>query len=172
MNGAGCHYCTRPAEQECPQCGRLFCGIHGEDVCLRCLAPEAATPSALVYRGSLLALAIGTLVTIFLLVRPPRGDAGEDAVRTLPTATSAVSATATPTRAGSRTPGVTATAAATQTPSPAGNANRSYTIREGDSLSSIAAAQGTTVEAIEALNPGVTPGSLQPGATLILPPLP
>ena len=172
MNGAGCHYCTRPAERECPQCGRLFCGIHGEDVCLRCLAPEAATPSALVYRGSLLALAIGTLVTIFLLVRPPRSDAGEDTVRTLPTATSAVSATATPTRPASRTPGVTTTAAATQPPSPTGSANRSYTIREGDSLSSIAAAQGTTVEAIQALNPGVTPGSLQPGATLILPPSP
>ena len=118
----------------------------------------------------MLALAIATLITIFLIVRPPRSNAGDDTVRTLPSPTAAVSATATPTPtrpAATRTP---ATASPATSPSP--GANRSYTIQPGDSLSSIAAANGTTVEAITALNPGVTPASLQPGATLLLPPAP
>ena len=174
MPDAPCHYCTRPAEHECPQCGRLYCGMHGEDVCLRCLAPESATPSAMVYRGALLALAVGTFVAIFLLIRPPQSDAGDDTVRTLPTATPAVSATATPTAPGTPSDR-TATPTATPTPPPTASptaATNTYTIQPGDSLSSIAEANGTTVEELLALNPGVTAESLQPGETLILPPSP
>lgn len=160
--------------------------MHGEDVCLRCLAPESATPSARVYRGSLLALAVGTLVAIFLLLRPPQDDAGDDTVRTIPTVAPAASATATPTRAGSTartaTPGGDATQAAATTTTPAATAtatttevaaaSRMHTVQEGESLSSIAAANGTTVEQLQALNPGVSPESLQPGQQLILPPAP
>jgi len=47
-----------------------------------------------------------------------------------------------------------------------------YTVVEGDTLLGIALASGTTVEAIEALNPGIQPGLLQIGQGIILPPPP
>lgn len=175
-----CHYCDRLAEEECPACGRLFCAEHGEDVCLRCLAPESATPSAAVYRGSLLALAVATLVTIFLIVRPPASKGSEGTVRTVATATPAFAATATPTRAGQATPRPSATASAPATTTrasatasattPAGQ--RSYTVQAGDTLDAIARRFGTTVEAILALNPGVTAETLPIGAVLVIPPAP
>ncbi|WP_343392479.1 hypothetical protein [Candidatus Amarobacter glycogenicus] len=98
-----CHYCDNPAEAECPTCGRLYCSEHGEDVCLRCMAPESAAPSAAVYRGSVLALVIATLVVVFLLVRPPETKSRTNLLRDLPTSTAAVASTATPTRTGATT---------------------------------------------------------------------
>src|SRR6188508_1690683 len=98
--GFSCHYCENPAESECRTCGRLYCSEHGDDVCLRCMAPEAAVPSAAVYRGSILALVIATLVVVFLLVRPPETQSGTALVRELPTSTAAISVTATPTGPG------------------------------------------------------------------------
>ena len=98
-----CHYCDNPAEAECPTCGRLYCSEHGEDVCLRCMAPESAAPSAAVYRGSVLALVIATLVVVFLLVRPPETKSKTNLLRDLPTSTAAVASTATPTRTGATT---------------------------------------------------------------------
>jgi hypothetical protein len=78
MASASCHYCNRPAEEECSTCGRLYCLEHGEDVCLRCLAPEAATPSGNVYRGSLLALVAASLVALFLWFSPPASKNEQD----------------------------------------------------------------------------------------------
>lgn len=180
-----CHYCDRPAESECATCGRLYCPEHGEDVCLRCLAPESATPSAMVYRGSIAALIVGTLVTVFLVISPPESKSKADVGRTVATSTPAVVATATPTRqGGSPTPSRTTTTqasatnaasptaagspAASATPTPGGE--RSYTVQSGDTLSGIAARFDTTVEAIEALNPGLNPNTLQIGAVLKIPP--
>lgn len=40
---------------------------------------------------------------------------------------------------------------------------RYYTVRRGDTFSSIAAKEGTTVTALEALNPGVSSSALQVG---------
>lgn len=180
-----CHYCDRPAEAECPTCGRLYCPSHGEDVCLRCLAPESATPPALAYRGSLVALVVASLVALFLVISPPESKSHADPGRTVATATPAVLATATPTRAGgtptaarSVTPQASATGGASPgaSPSPTVNATstpggeRSYTVQAGDTLSGIAAKFGTTVEAIQALNPGVSANSLQIGAVLRIPP--
>ncbi len=183
-----CHYCERPAEAECPTCGRLYCADHGEDVCLRCLAPDSVLPSAAVYRGSLLALVIGTLVTIYLLVSPPGADSESDTVLPIATNTPAVTATATPTPPGmpsgaaqptialgtatplpAGTPAPGGTPAPTSTPTPGA---RTYTVQPGDTLSGIAARFGTTVEAILELNPGLVPEALQPGTQLRLPPAP
>ncbi|HQW50469.1 MAG TPA: LysM domain-containing protein [Tepidiformaceae bacterium] len=182
-----CHYCSRPAEAECPTCGRLYCAAHGDDVCLRCLSPESAAPSALVYRGSLLTLVIATLVTVFLIARPPEKEAANGAIRQVPTSTAAVSATATPTPPGVRTPAASPTGAATpatpaasptgqQTPasSPTTQASptpgaKVYTVKPGDTLSAIAAANGTTVDALIAANPGLNPDTLQVGAEIRLP---
>jgi LysM repeat protein len=153
------------------------------------LPPDSARPSVIAFRGSIVALLVGTFVTAFLLIRPPEEKSKADVVRVVPTATptAAVSATATPTRPGgqptAQTPTTVATAptvastetpaAATASPSPVASptaAERTYTVKSGDTLSGIAAQHGTTVEAILALNPGVEPGALQIGAVLKIPP--
>src|SRR5436305_1571464 len=56
---------------------------------------------------------------------------------------------------------VTTTAAAAAT--------RTYTVAAGDTLGSIAAKEGTTVDALLQANPGVTPTNLQIGEKVALP---
>jgi LysM repeat protein len=180
MAEPNCHYCNRPAEAECPTCGRLYCSEHGDDVCLRCMSPESATPSALIYRGSVLTLVIASLVALFLVLRPPEKETDNGIVRTVPTSTAAVNATATPTPPVTRTALATTTAAASPntSPSPAGSPTaaatttpegRSYIVRSGDTLSSIAVENDTTVDEIVALNPGLDPDTLDVGAEILLP---
>ena len=173
-----CHYCDRPAEEQCPTCGRLYCLEHGDDVCLRCMAPESATPGSLMYRGSLLVLVVASLVTVFLYVRPPESRSNGDSVRTLATATPASAATATPTPPGgstarSATPQLASTAtpqaSTTVQPGTTPPAANTYTVVSGDTLSGIAAAKGTTLDVIQALNPGITPQTLGIGTVLKLP---
>ena len=178
-----CHYCDREADEECPTCGRLYCPEHGEDVCLRCMAPESAAPSALAYRGSLAALVLATLITVFLLVRPPESKSEGDNVRLAATSTPAVAATATPTRQGGNTPATTRTAVASTTaqasatvagsPSPAGSPTASaatYTVQAGDTLSGIAAKNNTTIKDLINANPGISETTpLQIGQVLKLP---
>ncbi|MCK9518513.1 MAG: LysM peptidoglycan-binding domain-containing protein [Dehalococcoidia bacterium] len=167
-----CHYCNRPAEQECHTCGRLYCRMHGEDVCLRCMAPESAAPSAAIYRGSVLALLAGTAIAIFLLVRPPESESAPDNVRTLPSPTTSISATATPTSPGAA-PVETVTAEptpeTTPTASPTPEGEQTYTVQSGDTLEEIAEQFGTDVATLQSLNPGVTAENLQAGETLVVP---
>lgn len=180
MSEPNCHYCDREGESECPTCGRLYCEEHGDDLCLRCMAPESATPSAAVYRGSVVALVVASLVAVFLLVRPPESKSSADPARILATATSATGATATPTRPGSTptrassvvtiaTPGGSPAAGTAVATSPTAAAKKTYTVRAGDTLSGIASENGTTVDAILALNPGLTPQALAIGALITLP---
>jgi len=182
MSEPNCHYCDRPAEEECPTCGRLYCSEHGDDVCLRCMAPESAAPGSLVYRGSVLALLVAVAVAIFLIVRPPQSPSTSDTVRTIATATPATGATATPTPPGTPAPAGTTSGAAPSAsaqPSASASANatgsttpapKTYTVSAGDTLSGIAAAHATTVDAIVALNPGVTAtGPLAIGTVLKMP---
>ncbi len=165
-----CHYCDRVAEAECPTCGRLYCGEHGENVCLRCLAPEAAAPTATAYRGAVLALVVGSLVALFLVIRPPASESAGEAPRTLATTTPAFLSTATPTRAGNvtRTATVAATTTASPVTTPSAPATRTHTVLPGDTLSGIAELFGVTVSAIVAANPGTTE-NLQIGAVLRIP---
>ena len=181
MASASCHYCNRPAEEECSTCGRLYCLEHGEDVCLRCLAPEAATPSGNVYRGSLLALVAASLVALFLWFSPPASKNEQDTARSVATATPSFLATATPPGRGAAPPGraprgvggrpATSTAgpAGTASPGPTTGGTKSYTVQPGDTLSGIAANQGVTLAALQAANPGVTAETLQIGAVLTIP---
>lgn len=178
-----CYYCERPAEEECPTCGRLYCPEHGEDVCLRCMAPESVAPSARMYRGSILALVAATFVAVFLFVRPPESKSHNDALRTVSTSTPSFGATATATRQGIVLPGKTATpqtqpagtavpgspTAAPTAVSPTPGGLRSYTVKAGDTLSDIATQFNTTVDAIVALNPGLNPNALAIGAELKIP---
>jgi len=132
------------------------------------MAPEAATPSSLVYRGSVLALAVGVLVAIFLIVRPPQSTSTGDDVRVVATATPATGATATPTAQGTQpssatvsgtplAPAGSATASPGTTPSGSVTAApKTYTVQANDTLGGIAQAHGTTTDAIIALNAGLT----------------
>jgi len=178
-----CYYCENPAEAECPTCGRLYCSEHGEDVCLRCMAPEAAAPSGAVYRGSVLALVIATLVVVFLLVRPPQSKSATNAGRELPTSTAAITATATPTRqggAGQSTPvpgtqvpsSVTPAQPAGSTPTRAASptaTGRTYTMKAGDTLSDVAASYGITVAELLEANPGINPDTIAIGTVIRIP---
>jgi LysM repeat protein len=168
-----CHYCTRPAQEECHTCGRLYCAEHGEDVCLRCLSPEAATPSPTAYRGAILALAIGAAVAIYLVVSPPESRSSQDAARPLPTPTpTALQPTATPTPEGtSPATAVTATVTpggpATPTPTPGPQV---HVVEPGDTLSGIASAYGFGLDEILAVNPGLTADTpLQIGQEIVIP---
>ena len=174
MADVRCHYCTRPADEECATCGRLYCAEHGEDVCLRCLSPEAATPSVNVFRGALLALAVASFLTIFLLIRPPESKSSQDTPRTLATPTPAISATATPTRPGSvtRTASPSASVAATSAPGTTPGAGSPYVVASGDTVSTLAEKFGVTVEAILAVNPGLSRDNIRIGQTLTIPPRP
>ena len=174
-----CHYCDNPARAECPTCGRLYCEEHGDDVCLRCMAPESASPGAWAYRGSVLALAIATLVVLFLIIRPP-ASAGQDTVRTVATNAPLIGATATPTpknaatptRAPGGSPVATASPSASAAASPSPGATQgpaTYTVKSGDTMSGIAAQFNTTVAALLAANPGVSADSLQIGTVLKIP---
>lgn len=180
----GCHYCENPAEAECPTCGRLYCSEHGEDVCLRCMAPEAAVPSAAVYRGSLLALAIATMVVVFLLIRPPETKSSNTLVRELATSTAAIVATATPTgsaaaggetpRPGTQVPSSVTPATPTQAGAPTAAASptaqgRTHVMQAGDTLSDVAASFGVSVADIVAANPGINPDTIAIGTEIRIP---
>jgi hypothetical protein len=170
-----CTFCEKPAEHECPTCHNLYCDDHGDDICLRCAAPEAALPGAFLYRGSLLVLGIASILAIWLFIRPPEDEAPAASDRPVPAATSAFSATATATAAGDR-PSPTATAIVLPatptpviTPSPTPPTN-TYEIQSGDTLGAIAEEFDTTVEEILAANPEITDaGSIAPGQIIIIP---
>jgi LysM domain len=147
---------------ECQTCGRLYCGEHGDDVCLRCLSPEAATPNAALFKGAVVALAVGTALTIFLVVKPPESRSAQDTIRTLATPTPAVLSTATPTPPGATRPATATPAAGAGSPTAAPNGSATpvgestYVVQSGDTLGGIAQAKGVTVDAILAANPGLT----------------
>jgi nucleoid-associated protein YgaU len=153
-----CFRCDQPAVQECARCGALYCDDHGDALCERCMDPNSALPSYRVYRGSLMALLIGSVFAVWLLVRPggetdqtgppaalaavlptqtptlatPPARTPAPGASPTPTASPATTATAAP--VASATPARTATPAAS-TPTPA---NRTYTVKPGDTLYGIA----------------------------------
>jgi len=117
--------------------------------------PTSALPSYRVYRGSLIALLIGSVFAVWLLVRPG-GEADQAgpssalaavlpsgtptrAATAQPTATPSRTATGSPTPGGTPTAGPSATPPpATATATPAPSTPTSYTVKSGDTLFSIA----------------------------------
>ena len=132
-----CYSCTNDAVQECRRCGRLYCEEHGDELCAECLKPASALPSFVLYRGSLLALLLGTVVALWLLLKPPQ-EVSQSAPNVIqPTATTAAARTpvAAVSPTGMPSAAVTVTATATATPAAA----QQYTVQAGDSLLDIAA---------------------------------
>ncbi len=144
-----CFRCDQPAVQECARCGALYCDDHGDTLCERCMDPFNALPSSRVYRGSLLALLIGTVFAVWLLVRPGTGDAGTPPaglVGVLPSSTTVATATATvaPPPAGAETPVAPAPteappqASPTPPPPTASPTTRTHAVAAGETLTIIA----------------------------------
>jgi LysM repeat protein len=81
------------------------------------------------------------------------------------TQTATTSTTAATTAA---TTGATTQAATTSQTATAGSQHVKWTVKQGDTLSSIAAQFGTTVAELERLNPAIDPATLQVGQTLVV----
>ncbi len=147
-----CYLCGGEPTHQCPRCRRLYCDEHGGEYCADCLSPASALPSSAIYRGSVLALLAGTVVALWLMIRPPgesnsSGGTGSTIIVT-PSVTRVVRPQAT------RTPSGSVTAAATSVTTPGGE-----TATPGNG-------QETATPA-----PGETPGGAQtytvaPGDTL------
>lgn len=134
--------------------------------------PQAALPSAWLFRGSLAALGIASALAVFLLVSPPQSEGRAEPTRSFATATRQASATATATQQGAvQTVTVTLpTATPTLTPTATvATGERSHSIVSGDTLSGLAEQFGTTVPAILALNPGLTADNISIGDTIRIP---
>lgn len=147
-----CYACDNQATRQCKRCSRVYCEVHGDDQCAECLRPSSALPSFNLYRGSLLALLVGTAVSLWLLVRPTgQGDSEEITLALTPTAV-AEAVSNTPTEAsddetgtpetpdatvekGTKTPGPTKTDTLKPTPT---RTPQTYIVQEGDTLIEIA----------------------------------
>lgn len=180
-----CYQCNEDATQECPRCGALYCDDHGEAICARCMDPALALPSYRVYRGSIGALLIGSIVAVWLLVLPPAGadqDGPPPAIAGIvqtstatPTEEPTGTPEATPTGTPDATPTSTATETATPTATPTSTAT-TYVVQAGDTLFSIAANYTDDPAAIDALageiaaaNGITNPNAIQLGQELIIP---
>jgi len=172
-----CYACANEATSQCKRCGRPYCDAHGDALCAECLKPASALPSYTLYRGSLLALLVGTAFALWLLVSPP-GGSEESSPVVLPqqekaTATAAsATATSTPTRLTTPTPAGPA-GVPTATPT-----TGTYVVQEGDTLYDIGERLKPAdknlvdfVREIAQLNSLGDPDSvvLHPGQTLIIP---
>ena len=160
-----CYACDEQATQECARCGTLYCDNHGDALCDRCMDPASAVPSYRVFRGSLAALLIGSIVAVWLLVLPPARadqDGPPSSIANLvqtgtprpsataqatpapgePTAAASASpspsATATRTPSPTATPSPTVTATASPTPTVVPGQATTYTVQSGDNLLAIA----------------------------------
>lgn len=180
-----CFKCDQDAVQECPRCGALYCDDHGSELCDRCMDPVLAVPSSRVFRGSLVALLVGSVVAVWLLVlapssadkdQPPSTLAGVVGTAT-PRSTGTASGTSAPAgatgtaRPGSATPsGTPAPSTPTPTPTPTATPTvTTYTVKSGDTLTGIADQFGMTSDAIQRANNISSPSGLQIGQVLTIP---
>ncbi len=145
-----CAFCDRPPTAYCRRCGRGYCPAHGKAFCQLCSDPSAALPSPQLFQVALWGLPVCFVLGLIVFFAAPRLP-GERAAPSRPSAAVATSPTLLPTT--SATP-----------------AGRVYAVQQGDTLQSIATKNGTTIEAIQQLNPGLTAANLPIGQVLRLPP--
>ena len=172
-----CYACPNQATRQCRRCARVYCELHGGDLCAECLSPSSSLPSFNLYRGSLLALLIGTAIALWLIVRPPgSGNGGEVIIANVSPSPVVTQTAGTSTPRATRTPATASPqetpAAPTETP-----AQRTYIVQDGDNLLSIAertAPPGSApfdyavrIAAASGLSSVDEP--INPGQTLVLP---
>jgi hypothetical protein len=174
-----CYACENEATRQCRRCARVYCELHGGDLCAECMSPASALPSFNVYRGSLLALLVGTAVALWLIVRPPGSGDTRGVVITQFTPTPIVAGVSTPTPDGDETLALRATATP-EAPTPALTPTveqRTYIVQEGDTLLGIAeqfAPPGAdpfiyAQEIAAASGLSSAEDAISPGQTLVLP---
>ncbi len=176
-----CYACDNQASKQCRRCARVYCELHGGDLCAECLSPSSALPSFNLYRGSLLALLIGTAVALWLIVQPPGSGDSEvlvtgftpEAIATGEARDATPQPTTSPTSAAT-SPAPTATPGA-PTPTPTAE-QRTYEVQDGDTLLSIAqktAPPGVSpfdyANQIASANGLGSDNLINPGDTLVLP---
>lgn len=177
-----CYLCDQEATQRCPRCDNPYCSDHGEDLCADCLNPINAAPSGAFFRASLFALLLGSVLALWLLVRPP-GLPGESSAVIVPVPspiaspepitpeppltptadTPVAAATAEPTP----TPTPEPTPEPTPTPQPEGPLE--HTVVEGDTWYDLADFFDVDAESLAAVNGYILDDFLQPGDVLIIP---
>jgi LysM repeat protein len=110
-----CKWCDTVNPTTIQFCGK--CGWYGGELCAACQDPSSAIPSGALFRGSLLALLVASVLALWLLIRPPGvseesgAQAGQPSATRTPVATASIvpthSPTLTPTGTPSGTPGGT-----------------------------------------------------------------
>jgi hypothetical protein len=135
-----CYACDNQATRQCRRCARVYCELHGGDLCAECLSPASSLPSFNLYRGSLLSLLVATAVALWLIARPPGSGSGNEVIISQVTPTAIVSqGTRTPAPASPTAATSTAVAVTTETPQPTATAGpREYFVQSGDTLIGIA----------------------------------
>ena len=187
-----CYACARDAVHRCPRCAKPYCDEHGDELCAACQDPSSAIPSGALFRGSLLALLVASVLALWLLIRPPGvseeesgAQAGQPSVTRTPVATASIvpthSPTLTPTGTPSGTPGgtpgisptpggtPTATPTLAPSPTPAPSEFTEYAVQQGDTLSTIAQRFGTTADELTRINGLTNPNTLDIGQKLKIP---
>ena len=169
-----CYLCDNEASQRCPRCGNPYCGDHGEDLCADCLNPVSAAPSGAFFRASLLAMLLGSVLALWLLVRPPGlpGDSSGVVIPEAspqPTTPTASPTPATPVAGATATPTPAPTAAPTPTPTEVPPAPIEYTVVDGDTWYGIAGAYGVDAESLAAYNGFTLDDILPVGQVLTIP---
>lgn len=179
-----CFACDQEPTQQCPRCGRPYCDEHGEELCDACLEPASGVPSFTLYRGSLLALLVGTALAVYLLIQPSGGQEQGALAPVVITPTTTAAANRTPpaaqTPAATASPGAAApTATRTGTPpsgTPAPAGTKEYTVKSGDTLSAICEREKPAsmtvpdcIDRVVALNTLTNANDIQPGQRLLLP---
>ncbi len=177
-----CYLCDQEATQRCTRCDNPYCSDHGEDLCADCLNPLNAAPSGTFFRASLFALLVGSVLALWLLVRPP-GLPGESSGVIIPESSPVASPEPItpeppPTPAPS-TPVADATAEPTPTPTPEPTPEPTptpeppgpleYTVVSGDTWYDLADIFGVDAESLAAVNGFTLDDFLQPGVVLVIP---
>ena len=166
-----CFACENAPTQQCPRCGRPYCDEHGEDVCDSCLQPASGLPSFTLFRGSLLALLIGTILAVWLLIQPPGGESNAPQSGTVITPTPEATGELTPgpvatlVAGGSPAAGATTAPGISATPgSPSGSGT--YIVEPGDTLFSICADVAPSLDSDECVDQIVATNGLADAATI------
>lgn len=166
-----CFACENAPTQQCPRCGRPYCDEHGEDVCDACLQPASGLPSFTLYRGSLLALLIGTILAVWLLIQPPGGESNAPQTGTVLTPTPEASEDITPgpdstlELGGSPLPGTTPGPDGEETPTSPGGSG-TYTVQSGDTLFSICSEVAPSMDPDECVSQIVADNDLPDESTI------